>query len=79
MSKVSILAMLIIYFRKAVKIMFCPFTKENCKIECACFINGECALCSFPYLAEKLEGIEEANDTIVKQLREINESIQMID
>ena len=44
--------------------MFCPMTKEDCKMDCAWFAQGDCAITRLHDVADKLEEVVEVVDCL---------------
>ena len=49
--------------------MFCPMTREECKNDCAWFVEGECCICNINRIETDLDYLQDAVSALEETIK----------
>ena len=52
--------------------MYCPMTKEECKTDCAWFVEGECVIVRLNNIADQLDYVQDAVNALEETIQRKN-------
>lgn len=52
--------------------MYCPLTREECKIDCAWFVEGDCAIIRLNNITDQLEYVQDAVNALEETISKKN-------
>lgn len=53
-------------------IMYCPLTREECKTDCAWYVEGGCSTVSLNEIARQLDYVQDTVNTLEETIRKKN-------